>query len=231
MLPWLRTLEDFPPVNHALVAPSGLLAAGGSLSTDWLIAAYARGIFPWFNPGQPILWWSPDPRMVLFPPALHVPHSLQRVMRKRGYEIRVDTAFAEVMQACSAPRTDQTGSWISPEMVAAYTALHQLGLAHSIETWIDGTLAGGLYGVALGRIFYGESMFARVNDASKIAFVHLVRQLQQWQFELIDCQMNTAHLARFGAVEISRAAFVRLLPRGLQAPAPTWHFDPNTGAV
>lgn len=225
MLPWLRTVEDFPPVTEALDEPAGLLAAGGCLSPDWLIAAYMRGIFPWYSAGQPILWWSPDPRMVLFPQALHVPHSLLRVMRKQHYEIRIDTAFAAVMQACGAPRAGQDGSWISAEMIAAYSALHRLGLAHSIETWLDGELVGGLYGVALGRIFYGESMFARVSDASKIAFVHLVRQLQRWQFELIDCQMNTAHLARFGAVEITRAGFVRLLENGLRLPAPSWQFE------
>ena len=225
MLPWLHTTDDFPPVIQALAEPAGLLAAGGCLSADWLIAAYRRGIFPWFNAGQPILWWSPDPRMVLLPQALHVPDSLRRVMRRQQYEIRVDSAFAAVMQACSAPRAGQAGSWISREMIAAYTALHELGLAHSIETWIDGKLAGGLYGVALGRVFYGESMFARVSDASKIAFVHLVRQLQQWQFELIDCQMNTAHLARFGAVEMGRAEFIRLLANGLKMTAPNWQFE------
>lgn len=218
MLPWLKTIDDFPPVTRALTAPAGLLAAGGDLSADWLLAAYSRGVFPWFNADQPILWWSLDPRMVLFPQELRVSHSLKRVMRKRRYEIRVDTAFREVMERCSRPRAGQDGTWISPQMIAAYTELHRLGVAHSIETWINGELAGGLYGVALGRIFYGESMFTQVADASKIAFVHLVRQLQRWQFKVIDCQMNTAHLARFGAREIPRTEFMQLLAEGVHAP-------------
>ncbi|WP_124951324.1 leucyl/phenylalanyl-tRNA--protein transferase [Sulfuriferula thiophila] len=227
MLPWLKTIEDFPPVIRALNDPSGLLAAGGSLSAEWLIAAYSRGIFPWFNAIQPILWWSPDPRMVLFPHELHVPHSLLRVIRKHHYEIRVDTAFSQVMEGCSQPRAGQDGTWISPQMIAAYTELHRLGVAHSIETWIDGELAGGLYGIALGKVFYGESMFTRVADASKIAFVHLVRQLQRWQFKVIDCQMNTAHLARFGAREIQRSEFMQLLADGVYAPsvALPWQFE------
>lgn len=218
MLPWLKTIDDFPPVTRALTAPAGLLAAGGDLSADWLLAAYSRGIFPWFNADQPILWWSLDPRMVLFPQELRVSHSLKRVMRKRRYEIRVDTAFREVMEGCSRPRAGQDGTWISPQMIVAYTELHRLGVAHSVETWINGELAGGLYGVALGRVFYGESMFTQVADASKIAFVHLVRQLQRWQFKVIDCQMNTAHLARFGAREIPRTEFMQLLAEGVHAP-------------
>lgn len=218
MLPWLKTIDDFPPVTRALTAPAGLLAAGGDLSADWLLAAYSRGVFPWFNADQPILWWSLDPRMVLFPQELRVSHSLKRVMRKRRYEIRVDTAFREVMEGCCRPRAGQDGTWISPQMIAAYTELHRLGVAHSIETWINGELAGGLYGVALGRVFYGESMFTQVADASKIAFVHLVRQLQRWQFKVIDCQMNTAHLARFGAREIPRTEFMQLLAEGVHAP-------------
>jgi leucyl/phenylalanyl-tRNA---protein transferase len=227
MLPWMKTVDDFPPVAQALAAPSGLLAAGGELSAEWLIAAYSRGIFPWFNANQPILWWSPDPRMVLFPNELHIPHSLMRTLRKHRYEIRVDTAFSSVMDGCSQPRVGQDGTWISAEMIAAYTALHRLGVAHSIETWIDGKLAGGLYGVALGRVFYGESMFTRVADASKIAFVHLVRQLQRWQFSVIDCQMNTAHLARFGAREIPRADFMQLLSAGVHERGMTlpWQFE------
>ncbi|ARU31566.1 leucyl/phenylalanyl-tRNA--protein transferase [Sulfuriferula sp. AH1] len=227
MLPWLKTVDDFPPVTQALTAPAGLLAAGGDLSAEWLIGAYSRGIFPWFNADQPILWWSLDPRMVLFPQELRVPHSLKRVMRKHQYEIRVDTAFRQVMEGCSQPRAGQDGTWISPQMIAAYTELHRLGVAHSVETWINGELAGGLYGIALGRVFYGESMFTRVADASKIAFVHLVRQLQRWQFKVIDCQMNTAHLARFGAREIPRADFMQLLAEGVHAPGVTlpWQLE------
>lgn len=225
MLSYLTAAIEFPPVTNALREPDGLLAVGGDLSAQRLIAAYRQGIFPWFNPGQPILWWSPDPRMVLFPEDLHVPHSLARVMRKRNYEIRLDSAFTAVMEACSRPRAGQEGTWIAPAMIEAYTELHKLGVAHSIETWIDGKLAGGLYGVALGRVFYGESMFARVSDASKIAFVHLVRQLQRWRFELIDCQMNTAHLARFGAAEIPRSEFIRYLDVGVTQSPPLWRFD------
>lgn len=219
MLPWLKTIDDFPPVTQALSNPAGLLAAGGDLSAEWLVTAYSKGIFPWFNNDQPILWWSLDPRMVLFPQELRIPHSLKRVMRKRQYEIRVDTAFKQVIEGCSRPRAGQDGTWISPQMIAAYTELHRLGVAHSIETWINGELAGGLYGIALGRVFYGESMFTQVADASKIALVHLVRQLERWQFNVIDCQMNTAHLARFGAREIPRADFMQLLAQGIQAPA------------
>ena len=218
MLPWLKTIEDFPPVTRALSDPAGLLAAGGELSAEWLVAAYTRGVFPWFNADQPILWWSPDPRMVLYPQELRLPKSLIRVMRKNHYEIRVDTAFKQVMEGCSQPRAGQDGTWISPQMIAAYTELHRLGLAHSVETWVNGELVGGLYGVALGRVFYGESMFTRVSDASKIAFVHLVRQLQRWQFTVIDCQMNTAHLARFGAREIPRAEFMQLLTESVHVP-------------
>lgn len=225
MLSYLTAAIEFPPVTKALREPDGLLAVGGDLSAQRLIAAYRQGIFPWFNPGQPILWWSPDPRMVLFPEDLHVPHSLARAMRKRNYEIRLDSAFTAVMEACSQPRAGQEGTWIAPAMIEAYTELHKLGVAHSIETWIDGKLAGGLYGVALGRVFYGESMFARVSDASKIAFVHLVRQLQRWRFELIDCQMNTAHLARFGAAEIPRSEFIRYLDVGVTQSPPLWRFD------
>ena len=225
MLSYLTAAIEFPPVSSALRSPDGLLAVGGDLSAQRLVAAYQQGIFPWFNPGQPILWWSPDPRMILFPENLHVSHSLARVIRKRNYEIRLDTAFAEVMKACAEPRAGREGTWIAPAIIEAYTELHKLGVAHSIETWIDGKLAGGLYGVALGRVFYGESMFARTSDASKIAFVYLVRQLQRWRFELIDCQMNTAHLARFGAAEISRSEFIRYLDVEVTQSPPLWRFD------
>ncbi|GBL44713.1 leucyl/phenylalanyl-tRNA--protein transferase [Sulfuriferula multivorans] len=227
MLTWLSDDEDFPAVCKALRDPDGLLAAGGVLSPARLVDAYSRGIFPWYNPGDPILWWSPDPRMVLFPQELVVQRSLAKVLRKRHYEIRVDTVFAEVIAGCSKPRAGQSGTWISAEMIAAYTRLHQMGVAHSIETWIDGRLAGGLYGIALGRAFYGESMFTLVPDASKIAFVHLVRQLQRWDFGVIDCQMNTPHLARFGAREIPRADFIAQLNNLINLPAvlTPWRFD------
>ena len=227
MLTWLASTDTFPPVQRALRDPAGLLAAGADLSADRLIMAYSQGIFPWYSPGEPILWWSPDPRMVLFPQELIVQRSLAKVLRKRQYEIRVDTVFAEVIAGCSKPRAGQGGTWISAEMIAAYMRLHQMGVAHSIETWIGGRLAGGLYGIALGRAFYGESMFTLVPDASKIAFVHLVRQLQCWGFGVIDCQMNTAHLARFGAREIPRTEFIAQLNNLINLPAvlTPWRFD------
>src|SRR5688572_22035308 len=211
MIPWLDAKEPFPPVARALREPNGLLAAGGDLSVARLVQAYERGIFPWYSDGQPILWWSPDPRMVLAPGELKLPRSLRKRLAKRDYEVRADTDFAEVIRACAAPRRGQEGTWITEEMIAAYTRLHRAGYAHSVETWIGGRLAGGLYGVALGRVFFGESMFASAPDASKIALAHLARQLKRWDYGLIDCQMTTAHLARLGACEIPRAEFVRRL--------------------
>ena len=211
MIHWLHTGESFPPVTTALAEPNGLLAAGGDLSPVRLLDAYRHGIFPWFNPGQPILWWSPDPRMVLITRELKVTRSLDKVLRNREYEVRADTAFRAVMRACAEPRPTQGGTWISDDMIAAYSELHARGIAHSVETWIGGELAGGLYGVALGRMFFGESMFTRVADASKIALAHLARQLQRREFGMIDCQMHTAHLASLGARESPRAGFIRNL--------------------
>ena len=208
LLPWLTRGTAFPPVETALTSPNGLLAAGGDLSPERLLAAYSRGIFPWFSEGEPILWWSPDPRMVLFPAELKISRSLAKTLRNKSYEVRVDTRFAEVTAACAeAPREGQLSTWIHPQMIAAYTRLHQMGHTHCFETWIDNELAGGLYGVAVGRAFFGESMFSRRTDASKIAFVHLVRQLADWGFGMIDCQMTTRHLASLGAREISRQEF------------------------
>jgi leucyl/phenylalanyl-tRNA--protein transferase len=224
MIPWLETDDPFPPLEAALSEPAGLLAAGADLSPGRLVAAYARGIFPWFNPGDPILWWSPDPRMVLLPAELHVRRSLRKRLQQPGLEVRVDTAFREVITACGAPRKSGPGTWITAPMADAYCTLHALGVAHSVETWIDGHLAGGLYGIALGRVFFGESMFTRAPDASKIAFVHLVRQLQRWNFGLIDCQMRTEHLASFGAREIPRAAFAARLAELL-------HYEADGGPV
>jgi leucyl/phenylalanyl-tRNA--protein transferase len=213
----------FPPLTDALTEPNGLLAIGGDLTAARLLDAYRRGIFPWFNDDQPPLWWSPDPRMVLFPEELRISRSLGKRLAHGDYEVRYDTAFREVMRACAgAPRPGQDGTWIGPEILRGYGELHALGYAHSVETWINGALAGGLYGVAIGRMFYGESMFHRATDASKIAFVHLVRHLQAQGFGMIDCQMHTAHLARFGAREIPRAAFAERLA-GLvnwETPAP-----------
>lgn len=208
MIPVLRRDDPFPPVEMALREPNGLLCAGGDLSPSRLLAAYRRGIFPWYSPGEPLLWWSPDPRMVLFPAEFKISRSLAKVLKNRPYEVRLDTGFARVMAECAAPRKGHSGTWISAEMQAAYQRLHQLGHAHSVETWIDGELAGGLYGVALGRVFYGESMFSRVPDASKIALAHLCRYLEQRRFAVIDCQMRTAHLASLGAREIPRRDFV-----------------------
>ena len=207
MIPWLQRGDPFPSVSTALTYPNGLLAAGADLSVPRLLDAYRHGIFPWFSGDEPILWWSPDPRMVFFPAELKVSRSLAKRLRRGDYEVRADTAFAAVMERCAAPRQGQPGTWITPKMMRAYGALHARGYAHSVETWIGGELAGGLYGVAIGRMFYGESMFARVTDASKIAFVHLVRHLDRRGFGMIDCQMKTAHLASLGAREISRGNF------------------------
>lgn len=211
MIPSLRSGQAFPPVTAALSEPNGLLAAGGDLSVPRLLDAYRHGIFPWFSPGQPILWWSPDPRMALIPHELNISRSLAKTLRNRQYEVRADTSFGAVMRACAEPRRDQEGTWISDDMIGAYGALHELGIAHSIETWVDGKLAGGLYGVAVGRMFFGESMFSRITDASKLALVHLARQLERWQFGMIDCQMHTPHLASLGARAMPRADFMRRL--------------------
>jgi leucyl/phenylalanyl-tRNA--protein transferase len=227
MIAWLGRTHEFPPLEHALAQPNGLLAAGGDLSVQRLLAAYGRGIFPWFSESEPILWWSPDPRMVLYPAELRVSRSLRKSLRRDDYEIRVDTEFSTVIHACAEPRSNQTGTWISPAMIAAYCALHKHGYAHSVETWREGNLMGGLYGVAIGRAFFGESMFSRATDASKLAFVHLVRQLERWQFGIIDCQMRTAHLASLGAREIGRAQFARALPQLVNYPMEygNWTFD------
>lgn len=223
----IRSCPYFPPVESALKEPNGLLAAGGDLSPQRLLEAYSKGIFPWFNEGDPILWWSPNPRMVLFPNELKISRSLRKTLNKDHYQIRTDCSFSQVMQACAAPRKEQAGTWIHPEMIAAYTALHEMGLAHCVETWVDGVLVGGLYGVALGEVFFGESMFSRIPDASKIAFVHLVKQLQYWGFGLIDCQVRTGHLASLGAREISRREFSQKLETLITQlePGSRWNFD------
>jgi leucyl/phenylalanyl-tRNA--protein transferase len=255
-------------VENALRIPNGLLAAGADLSPQRLLAAYRRGIFPWFNAGEPILWWSPDPRMVLSPGEFKVSHSMAKVLRNTRYEVRLDSAFEQVMRACAAPRNGQPGTWIHEDMIAAYCALHSLGYAHSVEVWmpkgslqfqIEGEtrrqrandidsanstvmseqgsqrsiadeleLVGGLYGIALGRMFYGESMFSAVSNGSKIALAHLARQLARWQFGMIDCQMNTPHLASLGAREIPRDEFITRLQELVNcAPITHWRFDPD----
>ena len=209
MIAWLGADTPFPPLAAAQKEPNGLLAVGGDLSPKRLLDAYRRGIFPWYSEGDPILWWSPDPRMVLFPHELRVTRSLAKTLRNKPHEVRFDTAFAAVMRACAAPRPGQGGTWIGPEMRAAYRKLHDLGYAHSAETWVEGELAGGLYGVAIGGAFFGESMFSHARDASKIALVGLVRRLAAEGFGLIDCQMHTTHLESLGAREIPRAEFAR----------------------
>lgn len=233
MISILNASSPFPPLENALASPNGLLAAGSDLSASRLLSAYRNGIFPWFNENEPILWWSPDPRMVLFPDELKISRSLSKLIRKNNYTIQTDRHFVEVMQACAAPRKDQQGTWIHPEMIDAYSELHQLGLAHSVETWIDGELAGGLYGIALDKVFFGESMFSRLPNASKIAFAYLVRQLSEWQFAVIDCQVRTAHLASLGAREIPRAIFRQLLERHIQnvAYGEKWNFGNSVGQL
>ena len=211
MVPWIESALDFPAVNTALAEPNGLLCVGADLAPQTIIAAYSRGIFPWFSDNQPILWWSPDPRMVLFPAEFKVSKSLAKSVNRKLFEIRFDSAFAEVISACSEPRQQGGGTWIVAEMQVAFAQLHALGVAHSIESWRDGKLVGGLYGLALGRMFFGESMFARETDASKVALVALVDKLKRDGFELIDCQQETGHLASFGARPIARDNFVQRL--------------------
>ncbi len=219
----------FPPVELALRQPNGLLAQGGDLSPATLLEAYRHGIFPWYSADEPILWWSPDPRMVLFPAEFRISHSLRKTLRKQGYALRTDSAFEPVMRACAAPRTGGNGTWIQEEMVQAYCELHRLGHAHSVETWMDDELVGGLYGVRIGAMFYGESMFSRRTDASKIALAHLAAQWQRWHpAGLIDCQMHTPHLAALGAREIPRAEFVaRVRELTQHPPLPDFLFDPD----
>lgn len=241
MLPWLPPHPvHFPPVAQALDEPDGLLAAGGELTPRWLLAAYRRGIFPWYGDDQPILWWSPDPRMVLFPEEIRVRRSLAKRLRNAGFTITADRAFDAVVAACAAPRRGQPGTWISDEMREAYGRLHALGAAHSVEVWRDARLVGGLYGVALGPVFFGESMFSREADASKVALVRLARTMAVGGGRLIDCQMHTDHLASLGARDIAREAFIGYLEEWLGSPsevepddagflAARWSFAPLDG--
>ena len=229
LLPWLGTTDPFPPVEFALADPNGLLAVGGDLSPSRLLAAYSQGIFPWFSDGDPVLWWSPDPRMVLRVAELRLTRSLRKAIRSGRVTVTFDEAFEAVMRGCAEPRPGQDGTWITEGMISAYARLARMGYAHSVEAWRGGRLVGGLYGVAVGRMFFGESMFARETDASKVAFVHLVRQLQRWEVPMIDCQMSTAHLASLGAREIPRADFVAAvsrLTRGASLPG-RWTPDPD----
>lgn len=228
MLPWLDPGSPFPPLERALRDPNGLLAAGGDLSPEQLLNAYQQGIFPWFSDGDPILWWSPDPRMVLVPDDFRLSRSLRKRLCRGDFEVCTDTAFRAVMGACaSVPRPGQNGTWIVEDIIDAYSALHELGVAHSVESWQtdeSGTrrLVGGLYGVCLGRMFYGESMFSLATDASKAAFAHLVRWLGENAVGLIDCQMKTEHLASLGAAEIPRRDFSTQLKRLVAQPAFAW---------
>jgi len=221
----------FPPPEES--EPDGLLAVGGDLSPERLLLAYANGIFPWYGEGLPILWHSPDPRTVLLPEALHVPRSLSKLLRRGDYEVRLDTEFAQVVERCAhVHRPEGPGTWITEDMREAYVRLHALGFAHSAEAWYQGELVGGLYGVSLGGAFFGESMFAERSDASKVAFVTLVRQLTRWEFTLVDCQVHTEHLERFGAEPWPRARFLAVLSRALERPTRrgSWRLDADSGA-
>lgn len=227
VLPPKKNDVRFPSVE--LATRDGLLAVGGDLSAERLLEAYRHGIFPWYNQGQPILWWSPDPRAVLFPKRINVSHSLRKTARSGKFHVTFDQCFVEVMRACAAPRRKQPtgGTWITPAMLDAYAELHRRGYAHSVETWQQGQLAGGLYGVALGGAFCGESMFSRASDASKLALLFLARQLQRWDYAFIDCQLPSDHLASMGAEPISRRDYLALLRTALARPAHPlpWHFD------
>lgn len=230
-LPWLAADTPFPPAEFALTDPDGLLAAGADLTTDRLIQAYSNGIFPWYSEGEPILWWSPNPRMVLACKDFAPSHSLRKLLRQVAsqeiaptprIEVRVDTAFADVMAQCAAPRDGQPGTWITAAMRQAYRAWHEAGYVHSIETWIDGELAGGLYGISLGRMFFGESMFTRVPNASKIALAYLVRYVTAQGVQWIDCQQQTRHLASLGAKPVPRSRFLAHVRAATAGPAIAW---------
>ncbi|MFV1996879.1 MAG: leucyl/phenylalanyl-tRNA--protein transferase [Acidiferrobacterales bacterium] len=218
LLPAETSNYQFPPVE--LASPEGLLAVGGDLQAKRLLEAYRHGVFPWYNEGQPILWWSPDPRAVLSLDNLKISRSLRKTLRRGAFSITLDAQFRRVAEACSAPRANTSGNppgtWIHPEMINAYNELHHLGYAHSVEVWKEDELVGGLYGVSLGGAFFGESMFSRAADASKVALVHLVRQLQRWQFDFIDAQISSGHLSSLGAVDLRRSQFTTLLNRSLE---------------
>ena len=222
MIPWLHTDDvPFPPIESALGEPNGLLAAGDNLSVRRLLAAYRQGIFPWYSEGQPVLWWSPDPRMVLFVDEFRITRSLRKAIRQQRFDVRVDSAFRTVMQRCAGvAREGEGGTWITEAVIDAYSALHSRGHAHSVETWRDGHLVGGLYGVSIGRMFYGESMFASETDASKVALAHLVARLHGAGMPLVDCQQETAHLASLGARSISRSEFANRVAALVHWPAP-----------
>ncbi len=222
---WLPKTDPptaLPPTSRALAEPNGLLAVGGALTPEWLIHAYRQGVFPWYSAEQPILWWAPDPRAVLFPSEFRISRSLSRSIAKRGYETRINTAFAEVIEACAGPRRGTPGTWITPEMHEAYVLLHRRGVAHSFETWHADRLVGGLYGVALGRIFFGESMFTRATDASKVALARLVAECTARNVPLIDCQMPSPHLASLGSRNLPRIEFESRLLELVNSRVPLW---------
>lgn len=228
LMPHLTWLDinnyEFPDTEQALLEPNGLLAAGGDLSPQRLIAAYKKGIFPWYEDPQPILWWTPNPRSVLFPNKLHIPRSLRKTIAKGRYRVSFDLAFENVLEGCSLPRQNQQGTWITDDMYQAYTKLHTMGIAHSVDVWEEDNLVGGLYGLALGRVFFGESMFSLQPDASKVGFCTLVESLSRWGFKLIDCQVETEHLNRFGAELIPRSQFNALLKQLIndRSPGSVW---------
>jgi leucyl/phenylalanyl-tRNA---protein transferase len=227
MVPRLRQSDPLPPPESALVEPNGLVAVGGGLSVPRLLEAYRKGIFPWFDEGDPVLWWSPDPRMILPTDAVHVSRTLARRLRRSDVTVTADIAFADVVAACAAPRDAEGRTWITTDMQRAYLALHAHGAAHSVEVWAAGVLVGGIYGVAIGRAFFGESMFSRMTDGSKIAIVHLARQLARWGVPFIDCQVKSSHLATLGAVEIQRRDFLREIAVLVERPAipGPWRLD------
>ena len=225
MIPWLRAHTPFPPPAQALDEPNGLLAAGADLSPKRLLAAYSRGIFPWYSDDQPILWWSPTPRMVLFTDEFRISESLRKVIRQQRFEVRMNTSFRTVMERCAELRTGHSGTWIMPEMIDAYERLRQLGHAHSVESWTDGVLVGGLYGVQIGRMFFGESMFTRETNASKVALAHLVQHLRAAGFPMIDCQQETKHLASLGARPIHRDEFTARVAELVKQPCALWQSE------
>ena len=219
--------QPFPPANGAMRDPNGLLAIGGDLSCTRLLRAYAQGIFPWYNPDEPILWWCPDPRAVLAPAQFHTSRSLARRLRKPDVAVTLNRAFGAVLEACAEPRARGRGTWLGQEMKLAYLDLHERGHAQSVEVWRGGELVGGIYGVSMGRVFFGESMFSRVDDASKIAMHFLCRQLAAWNYELLDCQIASSHLARLGATEIPREQFIQRLRTAIGSGGREgrWRFD------
>lgn len=219
--------EPFPPVEQAMSEPNGLLAVGGDLSVQRLCAAYRSGIFPWYGDGQPILWWSPDPRGLFLPGDLHISRSLRRRLNQSPYTLTLDTHFEAVIAGCSAPRASDEGTWITREMINAYIELHYSGFAHSVEVWLEDELVGGVYGVALSGAFFGESMFSRATDASKVALAYLCPQLWRWGFDFLDCQMSNPHLDSLGVREIPRCDYLELLTAALDKPhrSSPWSFD------